>query len=120
MNPSKRLGASLSIIIAGGVLGLVAIASRPSDIQGATRATDSQPLRESEAQSEASRSLMIDGRPVLGELLGEGERTVILGGDGVSYLDQGPAGEFFESVTDHDSMYAKPIQLMLVDLPESW
>ncbi len=120
MNPSKRLGASLSIIIAGGVLGLVAIASRPSDIQAATKATSTQPQRESEAQSEATRSLMIDGRPVLGELLGDSERTVILGGDGVSYLDKGPAGEFLESVTDHDSMHAKPIQLMLVDLPESW
>ena len=112
-NQPKRFGASLSVIIAGGVIGLIAIISRPADIQAATRV---QPHAESEAPS----SLMINDRPVLGELQSETERTVILGGEDISYLDAGPGGELFESSLDRDGMFAGPMRLMLVDLPDSW
>eukprot|EP01026_Neomeris_dumetosa_P080578 TRINITY_DN89305_c2_g1_i2.p1 TRINITY_DN89305_c2_g1~~TRINITY_DN89305_c2_g1_i2.p1 ORF type:complete len:170 (-),score=12.77 TRINITY_DN89305_c2_g1_i2:156-665(-) len=106
----KRLGASLSFIVAGGLLGLVAIISRPGDIQASDTV---QP-------SEAPRHLMIDERPVLGELQGEGERTVILGGEEISYLDAGPGGEWFDSTIDSDDMLAEPIQLMLVEESSDW
>lgn len=113
---TSRLMPSAAFLIAGGVLALVAIVSRPSDLRASTR-----PGVHAESTGGArGRSLMIDQRPVLGELRGpEGDQTVILGGDeGVSYLQQGPGGRFYESTTDHDAMYAEPAKVMLVDLPE--
>lgn len=121
MTPTKprtsgRLVPSATFLIAGGVLALVAIVSRPSDLRAGGRGG----VQAETTGGARGRSLMIDERPVLGELRGaSGDQTVILGGDeGVSYFELGPGGRFYESTTDHDAMYAEPAKVMLVDLPD--
>lgn len=116
-NQPKRLAPSLTFIIAGGVLGLVAIVSRPSDTQAASNAQTQTHLQPQ--HSEGIRTLMIDERPVLGELQSHTERTTILGGDNISYLDHTPLG-LLESTLQTDSMHAEPLQLMLVDDHRGW
>ncbi len=106
---TRRVGTLATFLITGGAIALIAIVSQPAQTRAAGARTES---------TDRHRNLMIDQRPLLGELRGEGERTVIVGGEeGVSYLED-TGGRFYEETTGHDSLYAEPAKIMLVDLPE--
>ncbi len=106
---SRRVGTLATFLITGGAIALIAIVSQPAQTHAA--GAGNRPAAQ-------QRNLMINERPLLGELRGDGERTVIVGGDdGVSYLEDA-GGQFYEETTGHDSLYAEPAKIMLVDLPE--